>query len=320
MIIPVIGHICLDVIHHHDGTTSESYGGIYFAVATLANLLDPKNDTVRPVFGIGKSDYDALIEQLKQYPNVDVSGIYKINGLSNQVELTYSSSDARVERSLNIADPIPWKKIRPELDAADIVLVNMISGFDILLDTLDELRMETRDSQTPVYLDIHSLTLGINEDRTRFHRPVETWRRWAFMLHAVQMNEEEAAVVSPEKLDESSLARHVLALNTKSLFITRGKRGCSLFVDNHKHIEEVDYIGLQPKGPVDPTGCGDVFGAAYCAHYAKTHDILKSAAFANTIAGTKVQFPGSSQIDKLSMYRLNGKITAHAKSQEHTNV
>ena len=103
-----------------------------------------------------------------------------------------------------------------------MVLVNMISGMDITLETLDEIRMDVRDDHVPVYLDVHSLTLGINPDFTRFHRPVEQWRRWLFMVHAVHLNEEEAAILSNERLDEASLAKHVLAMNTTTLHITRG--------------------------------------------------------------------------------------------------
>ena len=47
MIIPVIGHLCLDIIEHPDKTETESYGGIFFSVVTLANLL-PAKDTIRP--------------------------------------------------------------------------------------------------------------------------------------------------------------------------------------------------------------------------------------------------------------------------------
>src|SRR4051812_21958003 len=48
MTITVIGHLCLDVIDHADGTQTHSHGGIFFSLATLANLLGEK-DTIYPV-------------------------------------------------------------------------------------------------------------------------------------------------------------------------------------------------------------------------------------------------------------------------------
>ena len=302
MKITVIGHLCLDVILHPDGTETQSYGGIFFSVAALANLLGPK-DTVAPVFGVGKADHDALIERLNSYPNVDRSGIYSFNGPSNRVRLVYSNRSERTECSKNISEPITYKRIRPHLDA-DMILVNMISGFDVTLEAFDELRMGVREENIPIYLDIHSLTLGVKEDDTRFHRPVELWRRWLFMIRAAQMNEEEAAILSTDRLDETALAKQTLALNTGALLITRGERGCTAFIDEHKHMRRVDVPGIAIASASDPTGCGDVFGAAYCAHYAKTKDVESSARFANKVAALNAGLAGSEAIDTISSFRL----------------
>lgn len=310
--ITVIGHLCLDVIHHHDGKETQGYGGIFFSAAALANLCSPK-DTIFPVFGVGKEDYDKLIERLSLYPNIDVSGIYKMNGPTNQVHLYYSDNKERVECSKFISEPVPIKKIRPKL-AVDMILINMISGFDITLETLDEIRMEVREKHTPIYMDVHSLTLGIKEDFTRFHRPVEVWRRWLFMIHGAQMNEDEARILTADKLDEESLARHTLALNTKVLNITRGERGCTTFVDEHKHLHRADIPGIPVQGAVDPTGCGDVFAAAYCAHYVFSGDIGASVQFANRIASVKAGMNGSVEIDKLASFKLSETIMTEHKS------
>jgi len=218
--------------------------------------------------------------------------------------LTYAEAGKRVERSEFIADPIPWKRIRSQVNGATMVLVNMISGFDITLETLDEIRMAAREDRVPIYLDVHSLTLAVGDDFTRFHRPVETWRRWLFMLHGVHLNEEEAAILPPERFDEETLANHVLALNTKTLQITRGERGCTAYVDDRKHIRRLDIPGIAAGARVDPTGCGDVFVAAYCAHYMKSKEIPAALEFANRVAAQKARLAGSAEIDTLSTFRL----------------
>jgi sugar/nucleoside kinase (ribokinase family) len=304
MKITVIGHLCLDVIHHADGSETESPGGIFFSVAALAHLLTPP-DTVVPVFGVGKNDYDVIINLLERYPTVDTSGIFRLNASTNQVHLDYKDSKNRVECSKHIADPIPFKKIKSHLDT-DLVLINMISGFDITLETLDEIRMEVRDAKTPVYMDVHSLTLGVHEDDTRFLRPLDAWRRWLFMLHGAQMNADEAAVLSETKYSENDLAKQILALNTTAFVITRGEAGCTAFVDSHKHIQRHDIPGVPLDGAIDPTGCGDVFAAAYCAHYCKTKDILRSVAFANMVAARKASISGSANLDILATFALAG--------------
>ena len=310
MIITVVGHLCLDLIRHpQEGGETRSYGGIFFSIATLANLLSP-DDIIRPVLGVGKNEHEGFCERLGRYANVDCSGIYRFPGATNEVHLTYATAHERIECSRNIAEPIPWKRIRSAADGSDMVLVNMISGLDITLETLDELRMAMRDDRVPVYLDAHSLTLGINPDFTRFHRPVDRWRRWLFMLHGVHLNETEAKVIAAEQLDEESLARHVLALNTTTLHITRGERGCTAFASEHKHVRRVDMAGFEPEKSVDPTGCGDVFVAAYCAHYMRSHDMLAAAAFANRVAGAKAQSAGSTAIDEMEKFRMTAETTS----------
>jgi sugar/nucleoside kinase (ribokinase family) len=191
-----------------------------------------------------------------------------------------------------------------------MVLINLISGKDITLETLDEIRMSVREQKTPLYIDLHSLTLGIRDDNTRYRRPVEEWRRWLFMLHAVQMNEGEAHGLTPDRLDEDNLAKHVLALNTAAMFITRGRNGVTAFVDIHKQIQRTDVPGVPSTNTLDPTGCGDVFAAAYCAHYMTTRNVLESVQFANRVAARNAEMRGSADVDELSAFRLNRPSTA----------
>ena len=312
MTITVIGHFCFDVIEHPSGDEIHSYGGIFFSVAALASLLG-QHDTVFPIFGVGKADYDSLIERLKAHPNVNTSGIFKFNDLTNKVRLIYSSKEKRIECSKHISEPIPWKRIRPFLES-DMILVNMISGFDITLETLDEIRMEIREKQTPIYLDVHCLACGINPDFTRFFRPIDTWRRWFFMLHGVQMNEDEAANISLERFDDATLAKHILALNTKTLHITRGERGSTVFINENKNIKRFDIAGIEPEKAVDTTGCGDVFAAAYCVHYLKTKDVVASTEFANKVASFNAQILGSKEIDKLYIFNLEKDVVQERKA------
>ena len=306
MTITVIGHLCLDVISHVGGTETQSHGGIFFSLAALANLLG-ENDKIYPVFPVGKPDYDELIDRLKVYPNIDTSGIYKFNGTTNRVHLMYTNAAERIECSKDISEPIPLKRIRPYLDS-NMILVNMISGFDITLETMDEIRMDVREEHTPIYLDVHSLTLSIKADDTRFHKPLETWRRWLFMIHAAQMNETEAAILSTERFDEATLAKHALALNTRAMIVTKGKDGYTAYMDIHKTIKRYDAPGIPVENAIDATGCGDVFAAAYCAHYLSSQDILASAEFANRVAARKAQLSGSLEIDKLSAFRIGERV------------
>jgi sugar/nucleoside kinase (ribokinase family) len=327
MKITVVGHICLDTIHRTlaaaDAVQAEppaelSYGGIFFSVAALANIA-PAEATISPVFGVGKNEYPALIERLQRYPNVDTAGIYKFDGPTNAVRLAYHGDERRTECSKHIADPIPFKRIKPFLDA-DMVLIDMISGYDVTLETLDEIRMTVREDHTPIYFDVHCLALGLDEDCVRFPRTLTAWRRWLFWLHAVQMNEEEAAALPQESFTEEQFAKQITALNTPAFILTRGAKGCTVFIDRHKHITKHDFSGAAIDRQIDSTGCGDVFGAAYCAKFLTTKDILQSVEFANSVAGFKAALVGSKDIDQLTAFRIKKQANSSIASPKVMEV
>jgi len=305
MTLTVIGHLCKDILHlpsdgGEDQPPVENYGGILYAVLTLANLMNGK-DVVQPVFGVGWSDYDPIIDLLKQHKNVDPSGIFRVKGQTNQVHIFYEQNrNNRIECSKGIAPPIGYNRIKPFLDA-DGVLINMISGSDITLETLDYLRMEVRERRVPIHFDFHSLTLGIDQDFKRFPRPLTDWRRWCFMLHGVQMSETEAHGLSAEHYDETTLINHLMPLMVDALMITRGSKGLTLVTqDIHKKLTYHDIPGISYGATVDPTGCGDVLGAAYLYQYMKSKDSLLAATVANRAAAYKATFSGLAGLDDLS--------------------
>ncbi|MEK7670868.1 MAG: carbohydrate kinase family protein [Bacteroidota bacterium] len=175
----------------------------------------------------------------------------------------------------------------------------MISGFDVSVNTLDEIRMAVREKKVPIHFDYHNLTLGVKDNYERFRRPVSDWRRWVFMTDTVQLNEEEIAGLTVEKSTEQQTVGHLLTLSVKGVVVTRGERGASLFYNEHKKVVRKDIDGLNVERSRDATGCGDVFGAAFHLHYVKTRDLIAAAEFANRVAAAKAGMVGSGDIEKL---------------------
>lgn len=291
MKILVVGHFCLDRIHSESGKETDSYGGIYYSLITLAGLLG-KEDSVVPVFGVNRSDYGPLMEHLGGFPNIDTRGIFKFDEPTNTVELFYGNKAERRERSTNIAAPIPYRKIRRHL-SADGILLNMISGSDLTLETLDQIRMTVRSHGIPIHFDFHSLTLGVAADSGRVRRPVVDWRRWAFMTDTVQLNEQEAAGLSEHSMTERELAGHLLTLSVKGVVITKGESGATIYTNEKKKIVSTDIPARGSVTVADATGCGDVFGAAFFLEYLRTKDLQSGAKAGNEIAGRKIATIGS---------------------------
>jgi sugar/nucleoside kinase (ribokinase family) len=283
----LLGHFCFDVHHQPDGTEQVRFGGIYHALNTMSSILE-KGDTAVPVFGLGKADFDEVMEHLSGLSNVSTEGIFKLPDATNRVHYVASKDHSPVECSRDMAPPIPYEKIRRSLSAGG-VLVNMVSGFDITLETLDHIRMAIRSHNISLHFDYHNLTLGIDKEHRRFRRPVEEWRRWAFMADTVQLNEEEIGGLTPDRMTEDHVIAHLLTLGIKCVVITRGAGGASVFVNEHKHVHRTDIPGISANGgKVDPTGSGDVFGAAFHYQYVKTSDLPGSAEFANRIAASHI--------------------------------
>ena len=283
----LLGHFCFDVHHPPDGAEHVRYGGIYHAMAAMASMME-KGDSALPVFGLGKADYDEVIARLAGLSNVSTEGIFKLPGSTGRVHFFSSPDRPPVECSRDIAPPIPYDKIRRHL-SVNGVLVNMFSGSDIALETLDHIRMSIRSHNIKLHFDYHNLTLGIGEEHRRYRRPVEEWRRWAFMTDTVQLNEEEIAGLTPDHMTEEHTVAHLLTLGIKGVVITRGAGGASIFINEHKHVIRVDIPGISVNGgKTDTTGCGDVFGAAFHYHYTKTSDLRASAEFANRIAASHI--------------------------------
>ena len=299
MTITVIGHLCLDQ-HHRPANQQleERFGGIMYSLAALANLMT-EGDTIIPVFPVGQQDYNRTIEFLKRYPNVNTSGIYQLDGPTNQVMLFYhENGNSRTECSKHISPAIPWDRIKPYLNS-DAILINMVSGFDITIETLDLIRMEVREKQTPIHFDFHSLTLGVDKEAKRFRRPLDDWRRWCFFMNSIQMSEEEAEGLTAEHYDEPTLINQLMPLMVQSLVITRSERGATLIDQKNKKITRHDIAGIPKPEPLDPTGCGDVFGAAFLYHMLKSRNPHQSAIFANTVAALKTTASGPEALDAL---------------------
>jgi adenosine kinase len=323
MVITIIGHLCKDIVHlpGEEEKQQESFGGILFTLLTLANLMTEK-DRIQPVFGVGQTDYEVLIGQLEQYKNIDTSGIFKFKGLTNQVHLFYQKdAQTRIECSKNISASIPFNRIKPYLDG-DGVLINMISGLDITLETLDYIRMEIRERNIPIHFDFHSLTLGIDQEFKRFRRPITDWRRWCFMLDSIQMSEEEALGLSAERYDEATLINHLMPMMVDTLMITRGSHGATAIVqDIHKKLTRKDFEGVPVDNIIDTTGCGDVFGAAFLFHYLKSKDSFASVEFANKVAAFNATLKNAQELDGLrsKLEQIGVSISKSTNNDKPTN-
>lgn len=270
----VLGHLSLDVLHAADGSEVEAPGGIFRSVAALSSLCG-RNDRIVPVSAVGTKEYAQILARFEALPGVETGGLFRQSVPVHRVHYYFRNAEDFVECAKELASPIPFQRIRPHLDA-DGILINMVSGVDIGLETLDEIRMAVRNEGVPIHLDYHNLTTTVNDRHERVRRPLLDWRRWAFMVETIQCNEEEIAGLTLEGLPEAATAGHMMTLGVKGVLVTRGARGVTVYTSEHKTLKRED-VPVPPGSEQRSTiGLGDVFGAAFWFHYRKSRDMIGS--------------------------------------------
>lgn len=306
----VIGEPCVDLIHTAKGDILHSYGGILYSVISLA-VLAGKEDSVYPIMNVGNDEYENILNILKNYRNISTEGITAVSHPTRKVNLFYndynSGKSARIERSTEPTYTIPYESIEKYIPLADAVLINMISGVDITLDTLKSIRANYRGF---VHIDIHNLVMKTNEDGTRTHTHLENWRDWCTNTDTVQMNEFEMEIMPPEKKNEYEVAEEILINLNKEMtgiIVTRGKDGISGFTRKEKtfgsekffDIDRHDISAVENPKFIDSTGCGDVFASSFTLDYSKNKNFRISLHYATRIASFKTSIGGLDELHKL---------------------
>jgi adenosine kinase len=289
--LTVIGTITKDTITFSDGKVKKSFGGILYNILPLASLA-PQNMVISPVCNLGSGIYKKVFSYLKRFGNIDLSGISMVKEKNNHVHLFYDRKWNKKEILRNLVPRIEFSQIEPHLNS-DYLLINFISGFDIDLYTLRKIKAKTH---SPIFMDVHSLILGITKNGKRFFKAPALWREYLKIADIVQMNFKEMQIISGSYLksenDLKRFARNILNLGPRILLVTCGRKGALLYYKKSKKIIRYQTSALKVRDFVDPTGCGDVFSSGFLLAHLKTNDPELSCEYANFLAGMKSRFSG----------------------------
>lgn len=306
----VIGEPCVDLIHKHDGEIVSSYGGVLYSVISLA-VLAGNNDTIIPVMNLGSDEYENIIRILKKYNNIVLDGVYKVDHPTRKVRLFYnmyySGHSARMETSTAPTYTLEYEKIERFIPGTDAILINMISGVDITLETMLKIREKFNGY---IHIDIHNLVMKTNKDGTREHTNLKDWQKWCSGADTVQMNEFEVKSMSRTKKNEYEVVEEILINqknNVKGVIVTKGKIGVSGYRKKEKKfgnqsffdLDKNDISAIENPKFKDSTGCGDVFASSFTLDYCKNRDFVKSLHYANRISSYNTSLEGIEELDKL---------------------
>lgn len=306
----VIGEPCVDVIHKSNGEVANGFGGILYSLVSMSVIAN-KDDKIFPVMNLGEDEFNNVLELLKRYPNIQTPGIKKVSHETRKVNLYYNlynaDKSARVEKSSEPTYTVDYDQIESLMNNAGAMLINMISGVDITLETLKKIR---KNFNGYIHIDIHNIVMDTKDDGSRVHKSVDEWREWCTNSDTVQMNEFEIAVLTGEKLTEYKIAEEILFnknYEVKGLIVTRGIEGVTGFTTKEKHygnekfsdIEHHEVAAIENPHFKDSTGCGDVFASSFTIEYSVNKDFEKSIHFANRMASLNASLDGIEDLIKL---------------------
>jgi hypothetical protein len=312
--IGIIGQPCIDEIISPTGEmTSQALGGILYSYAALERAARDSNADIEflPITWFSKPDQEIILPFISLLDHFkDLSKLFSTDSLTNRVRLVYNDDIHRSEHCPIILPPMTIEELSwIDLSSLDGLFINMISGFDISLETLKWIRSQTN---AYIHIDIHALVLGglsQSPDTPRQITGRRDWREWLSNLDSVQMNEIESDWLGmPQISSEKELLTEIRKLfaekgSPKTVIITRGERGATSF-DFQK--EKILNKEATKKDIINTTGSGDVFGAIYTL--CKTVDTSEEEALyqAEVWAGWNA---GLSSLEEILIAPLSKEIT-----------
>jgi pfkB family carbohydrate kinase len=275
--VGVIGSFVWDVIHGRDPRDApvEEWGGITYALGALEAAL-PSDWEFVPILKVGSD----LAQSARQF----VAGLERaardaapieVPHPNNRVVMHYQSDERRCEHLSGGVPGWSWLGLKPLLANLDALYINLISGFELDLETAQLIRQHFRG---PIYCDIHSLLLAVQPNGLRTLQPLANPAAWCRCFDLIQVNEDEMRMMSSAPTELAAIA---MAEGVSSITITLGNRGVVYFASpGFERLSDVRRPTLGPaSGPIrtgqvpakptrhaesgDPTGCGDVWGATY---------------------------------------------------------
>ncbi len=340
--VGILGSLVWDQIHGRDPLAApvEEWGGVAYALAALDASVAPGWEIV-PLIKVGQDLASKAREFLGGLQRLTPGGrCVEVPAPNNRVVLHYYSTERRTERMSGGVPGWTWGELGPMVRDLDAIYLNFISGFELTLGTAQALR---QGFGGPIYVDLHSLLLGMQHDGVRVPRTLQDAADWLGCFDVVQLNEDEMRQLSPDPL---SLAAEAIGAGTSLLIVTLAAKGAAYVA-----APGFDGWGEQPAegrtgegadrrnggtaeggagpdrrssllppfrrtavppfstlrtalipapvvDPLDPTGCGDVFGAAAAARLFAGDPVEAAIRHANALAARNATFRGAGGLSR----------------------
>ncbi len=273
----VVGHSVEDHIIVN-GEEQINPGGIFYTALALKNFIEDEDEIFLNT-SVQKENYSMFEEVYEKFKSSYIKYVEKIP----KVYLALHNFKERGETYESMSQSLDVELSK--LNSFDGILVNMITGFDISLDQIKNIRKNFRGL---IFLDVHTLSRGLDENLKREFRKIPNFNEWAESVDILQSNENEILTFG-NNIEEREIAEEILNYGTKILIVTKGKLGARIYLRKEGELISIFNSSLKIENK-NMIGCGDVFGAVFFYHYSKTKDLVYSLRLANTAAGCSASY------------------------------
>ncbi len=257
----IIGQAVVDTIEFIDGKTLLLPGGIHHVCAGIS-IVKSEDDEMFLCTSFDEESKSLFEKSFSIFNNKYVTKVDKIPRVHLNIypdkerEEKYDSINQNLR--LNISD---WHQF-------DGIIINMITGFDVTIEQVEYIR---KNFKGKIYLDVHTLSRGLDEHFNRNFRLIPDIEKWAKSVDIIQMNESEIKTIS--KLEsERKIVEELFSFGIIIILVTKGADGVRVYYKIKTEISSL-FISALKINALNTVGCGDVFGAVFFYNYIKTKNI-----------------------------------------------
>ena len=259
----IIGHSVLDFIN--DGNNiKQNAGGIHYTVSALNRI----KSRVDKIYLCSQFDNETYKHFSNEFEKIDKSYLTKVDKIP-RVHLNLFKDKERHEKYENITNNLLTNF--HNLNQFDGILINMITGFDITLTQITEIR---KNYTGLMFIDVHTLSRGLDENYKRNFRLIPDFDKWAKCLDIIQVNQSELFTLSQNK-NEIEIVEEMFNSGVKIVCVTKGDLGAKVYLINSNEIVSY-FVAARKINSPNVIGCGDVFGASFFYSYIRNKNVMDS--------------------------------------------
>jgi len=246
---------------------------------------------------IGSNAKSSYLDSFLASTNISDAGIITINQKNSSATLKILSGSKRQEFFYDAFPPLSMEMIKPYLNC-DLLIINMVSGWDIHLDTLRSIR-SVYDGI--ICLDLHSLVTKVNADGSRTAQKPDEFENWIQMADIIQMNENEFNTLNSSNLSLQEFFLNYCISKKKLINLTLSEKGSNTIYFSDWKIQNINHKAETFAGEFESTGCGDAFMAGFVYGLLTNHTKKNCVKLANRIAAINGYYKGLPDLYELKL-------------------